>query len=401
MDVIINPCRLSGTVNAPPSKSYAHRALICAALAGGGTVAGIEYSNDILATLDCVKALGAAVRQSGNTVEILSRDTDARREPVFDCRESGSTLRFFIPVAAALFDSAVFTGSARLIERGTGVYEKLFEQKGIKVEKGKTGIKITGRLTGGEFEIAGNISSQFATGLLLAMPLAGRGSVLKITPPVESRPYIDITLDVLEKYGIRVAEKEKNVFYSEDGQGYNPCYTAIPGDWSNAAALLAFNSAGGDVRVNGLDENSAQGDRFCVEAFETLENKNAVIDLSDFPDLAPVLFAVAAAKHGAIFTGTKRLAIKESDRASSMARELEKFGVKSEISENSVKIFDCPLKCPSLPLSSHNDHRVVMALSFLASITGGRISGAQAVEKSYPRFFETLRSLSMEVRIET
>ncbi|MBQ6263876.1 MAG: 3-phosphoshikimate 1-carboxyvinyltransferase [Clostridia bacterium] len=400
MDVVINPCKLRGCVKAPPSKSYAHRALICAALAGSGTVEGIEYSQDVSATLDCLQTLGAETERDISAVKIISRGAPEKPE-IFNCRESGSTLRFFIPVAAALFDSAVFAGSERLIERGTGIYEKLFEQKGIKVEKSETGIKITGRLKSGEYEIAGNISSQFATGLLLALPLVDGDSTLKITPPVESRPYIDITLDVLEKYGIEITEKEKNGFYIKGGQKYRETAFDIPGDWSNAANLLAFNYAGGSVEVTGLDENSAQGDRICAGAFETLENENAVIDLSDCPDLAPVLFAVAAAKHGAVFTGTKRLAIKESDRASSMAEELEKFGVKTEIAENSVKIYGGTLKTPSQPLSAHNDHRIVMALAFLASITGGKIRGAQAVEKSFPRFFETLKSLGAEVRIET
>lgn len=400
MDVVINPCRLYGTAQAPPSKSYAHRALICAALAGSGTVKGIEYSSDISASLDCIKALGAHIEENGDTVKILSRGK-ATEHPVFNCRESGSTLRFFIPVAAALLDGAVFTGTPRLVERGIGIYENLFLQKGIKIEKSDTEIKITGRLTGGEYEIAGDISSQFATGLLLALPLVEGDSVLKITPPVESRPYIDITLDVLKKYGVEIIEKEKNIFYIKGGQKYGETEMTVPGDWSNAAALLAFNCVGGKVAVTGLDENSVQGDRFCVEAFGMLEEKNAVIDLADCPDLAPVLFAVAAAKNGAVFTGTRRLAIKESDRASAMALELEKFGVRTEVNENSVRIYACPLKTPGQVLSCHNDHRIVMALTLLASVTGGRISGAQAIEKSFPRYFETLGTLSAEVQIET
>ena len=400
MDVVINPCTLRGTVKAPPSKSYAHRALICAALAGEGAVSEIEYSQDISATLDCIEALGAKIEKNENAVKILTREK-AENPCVFNCRESGSTLRFFIPVAAALSDSAVFTGEPRLIERGIGIYEKLFSQKGITVEKSETEIKINGRLRNGAYEMAGNVSSQFATGLLLALPLLPGDSTLKITPPVESRPYIDITLDVLQKFGIEITEKAKNDFYIKGGQTYKRTDMTIPGDWSNAAALLAFNAVGGDVTVTGLDENSVQGDRFCVEAFKMLEKENAVVDVSDCPDLAPVLFAAAAAKNGAVFTGTKRLAIKESDRASSMAEELRKFGIKTENAENSVRVYGCTLKTPDVPLSAHNDHRIVMALSLLASVTGGKINGAQAISKSYPRFFETLQSLGAEVQIET
>ncbi|MBR4766622.1 MAG: 3-phosphoshikimate 1-carboxyvinyltransferase [Clostridia bacterium] len=400
MDVVINPCKLRGTVKAPPSKSYAHRALICAALAGGGTVSGIEYSQDVSATLDCIEALGARIEKSENSVKILSREK-AENPCVFNCRESGSTLRFFIPAAAALSDSTVFSGEPRLIERGIGIYEELFSQKGIRIEKSETEIKTNGRLGAGDYEMAGNVSSQFATGLLLALPLIDGESTLKITPPVESRPYIDITLDVMKHYGIDITEKSKNEFYIKGGQKYKTADMTIPGDWSNSAALLAFNCVGGDVEVTGLDENSVQGDRFCVEAFKMLENENAVIDVSDCPDLAPVLFAAAAVKNGAVFTGTKRLAIKESDRASAMAQELHKFGIKTEIAENSVRVHAGSLKTPDAPLSAHNDHRIVMALSLPASVTGGRINGAQAISKSYPRFFETLQSLGAEVQIET
>ncbi|MBQ4243471.1 MAG: 3-phosphoshikimate 1-carboxyvinyltransferase [Clostridia bacterium] len=399
MKVEIKPCRARGTVGAPPSKSFAHRQLICAALAGGGSVNGVIGSGDMKATLNCVEAAGTAVRRENNTVFIENSPAEIPAGAVFDCLESGSTLRFFIPVVLAKGADVLFTGSSRLIERGAGAYERLLSEKGAEIRKTQDGIYAKGRLESGEYEIPGSESSQYTSGLLFALPLLEGDSVLRVLPPVNSRPYIDITLEVLKSRGIEIFEKEENTFYIKGGQTYRAVDSPVEGDWSNAAFLLALNALGGDVTVTGLNENSAQGDRFCVEAFAMLENKSPVIDLSACPDLAPVLFAVAAAKNGAVFTGTKRLKIKESDRAEAMAEELGKFGVKCEIYADSVKV-GSGLKTPCAQLNGHNDHRVVMALSVLATLTGGVIEGAQAVNKSYPAFFEDLKALSAEVKID-
>ncbi|MDO5444000.1 MAG: 3-phosphoshikimate 1-carboxyvinyltransferase [Eubacteriales bacterium] len=401
MNVRILPGRACGTIEAPPSKSYAHRLMLCAALAGGeSTVSGIAESQDMLATLDCIEALGIPYTRTGNMVTFKGGLRGYPDGTVFPCRESGSTLRFFLPVALAKQGSAVFTGAERLIERGVSIYESLFAEKGIVLTKDTDSIRVCGKLPAGEYTVTGGISSQFVTGLLFALPLLDGDSILRILPPVESRPYIDITLDVLRRFGICVEEREENCFYICGNQHYSNHNAAAEGDWSNAAALLAFNLTGGEVCITGLNENSVQGDRVCAEALKKLKTPEPLINLSDCPDLGPVLFAAAAICGGARFTGTRRLRIKESDRAAAMAEELRKFGIFAEVHENDVCIRPGTMQAPSDILNSHNDHRIVMALALLCSVTGGEIAGAEAVCKSWPDFFGCLSALGLEVCYE-
>lgn len=400
MKVTFTPGKAHGTVCAPPSKSYAHRELICAALAQGESVIkGVEDSEDISATSDCVRALGAEIEKTDGGLRIKGGLTPSA-EKVFMCRESGSTLRFFLPLALLKEGKATFRGSERLMQRGIGIYEDIFCEKGISVEKSAGTVTVGGKLTAGEYTLRGDVSSQFVTGLLFALPLLEKDSVLRVLPPVESRGYIDITVDVLKKFGVTVEEKEPNVFTVKGGQRYIPTEVEVEKDWSNAAFLLALNEVGGEVTVTGLSETSLQADRVCAEIFRRLDMPNAVIDVSGCPDLAPILFAVAAAKHGAKFVGTRRLKIKESDRAETMTRELLKFGVKSEVGENEVVLFSNGLSKPAETLSGHNDHRIVMALSVLASTTGGSIEGAEAVKKSFPNFFDVIAGLGTEAEYE-
>lgn len=412
MRAIIKPSCLSGSVYAPPSKSYAHRMIICAALADGyGTIREISESEDMLATIDCIKALGADCRLTGDKLDVKgiysagAESNTWRRSGqsiVFPCRESGSTLRFFIPIATALFDSCIFKGTERLMERGIGVYEHIFEKQGIDCRRVSDGIYINGRIKSGVYEIPGNISSQFVSGLLFALPLLDGQSIIRVLPPVESRAYIDITIQVLKKYGITVEEPEPNTFAVAGGQHYHHTYANVEGDWSNAANLFALNAVGlgKSIEISGLSDESLQGDRICKKYFRELDNKGSVTDISNCPDLGPILFAVAAAKHGGTFTGTRRLRIKESDRATAMADELEKFGIKATVGENSVTVNAGELHSPKSVLCGHNDHRIVMALSVLACIVGGEISGAEAVKKSFPDFFEVLKALGAEVELK-
>lgn len=401
MKVKISPSRLAGEICAPPSKSYAHRLMICAALAEGeSTIRGISESEDMLATLDCIAALGAKYEKIGDTVKICGKTGKTPEGAVLRCRESGSTLRFMIP--PALTGGRVrFEGTPRLLERGVGIYEQLLGDKGIEIKKDSGGIEFSGALTAGEYVLRGDVSSQFITGLLFALPLLDGDSVIKILPPVESRAYIDITAAALGSFGIKIAEHKKNTFAVPGGQRYAAGDKTVEGDWSNAAALEAFNLIGGKVNVNGLNENSIQGDRVCLEYFRELAKPGAELDISNCPDLGPVLFALAAALgNGARFTGTRRLRIKESDRAAVMAQELEAFGIETELHENSVTIKPGKISAPDRELSSHNDHRIVMALTLLCSITGGVIDGAQAVRKSYPNYFDALKNLGLEAEYE-
>ena len=435
MRVKIEKSTAEGAVIAPPSKSLAHRLMIACALSqNGGKVVGISDSEDMAATLDCIKALGITSQKTGDTVmfkrERENTETDEnnsktqdfandgngvyangkdsvyavgdclKNAKVFDCRESGSTLRFFLPIAAAFFDKAVFVGSKRLLERGVEVYEKALGEKGVKVVCDGEKIVLSGRLGSGIYILRGDVSSQYVSGLLFALPLLCGDSEIRVLPPVESRAYIDLTVDVLKKAGIEIAEKEENVFSIKGNQRYVGGEYVVEGDWSNGAMLLALNELGGNVEVVGLDENSVQGDKVCKTIFKELNEKKAVIDLANCPDLAPIAFCMAAEKEGATFVGTRRLKIKESDRAQAMAQELAKFGIDVEVRENEVVIHKNDIKAPDCAICGHNDHRIVMACSILLSAVGGVIDGAEAVKKSFPNFFETIGKLGVKYEIE-
>lgn len=388
-----------GTVTAPPSKSYAHRMMICAALAHGcSQIGGISTSEDMLATLDCLSAMGVRTSIEGDSLTVEGGAPQLTKDTLFPCRESGSTLRFFIPLTVAIGDGAVFTGTPRLLERGIGIYEELFSKKGISVTHTSQGIALSGRLEAGEFTIAGNVSSQFISGLLFALPLLKGNSILRILPPVESRRYIDMTVEVLSSFGITVTGVSENIFSIQGGQIYQPRCLSVEGDWSNGAFLHAFNRLSGSVNVQGLRADSLQGDAICLELFRQLDEDDCpVIDISNCPDLGPILFAMAAAKHGAVFTGTARLRIKESDRGQAMAQELAKLGVTVDVEENRIVVHKGAICAPKQSLNGHNDHRIVMALSVLATLTGATVTGAEAVRKSYPQFFHDLGHLGLEV----
>ena len=401
MNVRIEPGLLCGEVSAPPSKSCAHRLLLCAALAeGSSTVSGVSESQDILATLDCISALGCSHRRDGSSVTLSGGLHGFPDGTVFPCRESGSTLRFLLPLALTCGGRTVFTGTERLMQRGVGVYEALFRDRGISITQTPGSVTVSGQLQPGVYDVPGDVSSQFVSGLLFALPLLNGDSTLRVLPPVESRPYIRMTLDALRRFGIVVEEPEADTFYIPGDQRYQPASVTVEGDWSNAAVLLAFRELGSEITVNGLNPDSIQGDRVCIGLLNALDESQPEIDLSDCPDLGPLLFAVAALKRGAVFTGTRRLRLKESDRASAMAEELGKFGIRCEVSENRVTVFAGGLHRPEALLSAHNDHRIVMALTLLCSRTGGEISGAEAVSKSYPDFFPTLRALGLEIHTE-
>ncbi|MBO5306031.1 MAG: 3-phosphoshikimate 1-carboxyvinyltransferase [Clostridia bacterium] len=389
-----------GRVSIPPSKSAAHRYIICAALACGTSILhGMAYSEDILATLDCIRALGATVGIKGDTVKIdgVGDKLIAPKElPVLSCRESGSTLRFMIPIAM-LSGGGVFRGTERLVSRGIGIYESLFETF-ADIRKSAEQITVDGTLESGTYTLAGNVSSQFISGLLFALPTVKADSRIEILPPFESRGYVDMTVDTLRRFGVVIEQESELCYVVRGGQRYLPIETKIEGDWSQAAFFYGLELLGGRVEIDGLDCESLQGDRVCVDIYEKMSRGYMEADLSGCPDLAPILFAMASARYGAHFTGTKRLAIKESNRAEVMASELRKLGAKITVGENDVRIEPSALHAPKESLLGHNDHRVVMALSVLATQFGATVEGAQAIAKSYPSFFEDMRLLGLEIR---
>lgn len=399
MKVKILPSKTSGEVSAPPSKSFAHRYLIGSVLSRGKCVIkNIADSDDISATLSCIEQLGGSVTKDGNTVTVIPTKEKQIENAVFDCKESGSTLRFFIPVVLATgAKNCTFSGSERLLARGIKEYEKLFENSDVKINSDEKSIEISGKLTAGNYEISGEVSSQYTTGMLFALSVLDGKSTLKITGNAESRAYVDMTIKVLKDFGADIAEPEKN-FFEINGKGrLSPGEFTVEGDWSNAAFLIALSRLLGTISVSGLNENSVQGDRFSSVAFDALDDENAEIDLKDCPDLAPILFAYAAYKNGGRFTNTRRLRVKESDRANVMAEELKKFGANVKVYENSVEIEKTQLKPPIVPLCGHNDHRIVMALSVLAAVFGAEIDGAEAVNKSYPDFFRVIKKAGVNV----
>lgn len=399
MKVKILPSKTSGEVSAPPSKSFAHRYLIGSVLSCGKCVIkNIADSDDISATLSCIEQLGGSVTKDGNIVTVIPTNEKQIENAVFDCKESGSTLRFFIPVVLATgAKNCTFSGSERLLARGIKEYEKLFENSDVKIKSDEKSIEVNGTLSAGNYEISGEVSSQYTTGMLFALSVLDGKSTLKITGNAESRAYVDMTIKVLKDFGADVAETEKN-FFEINGKGrLSPGEFTVEGDWSNAAFLIALSRLLGTISVSGLNENSVQGDRFCTAAFDALDGENAEIDLKDCPDLAPILFSYAAYKNGGKFINTRRLRVKESDRANVMAEELKKFGANVKVYENSVEIEKTQLKPPIVPLCGHNDHRIVMALSVLAAVFGAEIDGAEAVNKSYPDFFRVIKKAGVNV----
>lgn len=399
MKVKILPSKTSGEVSAPPSKSFAHRYLIGSVLSCGKCVIkNIADSDDISATLSCIEQLGGSVTKDGNIVTVIPTNEKQIENAVFDCKESGSTLRFFIPVVLATgAKNCTFLGSERLLARGIKEYEKIFENSDVKIKSDEKSIEVNGTLSAGNYEISGEVSSQYTTGMLFALSRLSGKSTLKITGNAESRAYVDMTIKVLKDFGADITETEKNYFEINGKGRLSPGEFTVEGDWSNAAFLIALSRLVGTISVSGLNENSVQGDRFLSVAFDALDGENAEIDLKDCPDLAPILFSYAAYKNGGKFINTRRLRVKESDRANVMAEELKKFGANVKVYENSVEIEKTQLKPPIVPLCGHNDHRIVMALSVLAAVFGAEIDGAEAVNKSYPDFFRVIKKAGVNV----
>ena len=387
-----------GRVEAPPSKSVSHRYLICGALSGGSVIENVAFSEDIKATLNCLGALGAEYEIDGSTVKIggISPDKAIKCAELF-CNESGSALRFLIPLCLLFGQKITLKGTERLMSRSLAVYKEMCLSQGIEFTEDKESVTVCGKLTPGKYSVRGDVSSQFISGLMFALPLLPDDSIIDITGALESGSYLGMTVKALADFGVRISRTDEHTIFIKGNQTYKPRTLRVEGDYSNAAFFEAFNSVGGNVAVAGLKKDTCQGDAVYRKLFGKLVRGCPEIDISDCPDLAPVLMAVAAANNGVRLTGTHRLKIKESDRGAAMAEELAKFGCNTEVWENEITVHPRALKTPELPLSGHNDHRIVMALSLLCSITGGSIYGAEAVNKSFPDYFRKLASIGIKV----
>lgn len=401
MKAIITPGKAKGTVMAPPSKSMAHRMLIGAGLSDGTSIIhNIDLSEDIKATLGILKALGCQYSMENDTVTISGiGKKKIVANSVLDTKESGSTLRFFIPLLLTGGCKSRLKGAKSLFARPLGVYEDICKDQGIYFDKGADYLEMEGQLRPSHYKIPGNISSQFITGLLYALPLLKEDSILEVIPPIESKAYIEMTLEVLELFGISV-KQEENRYYVAGNQVYQPLEGSVEGDYSNAAFLEAFNLIGGNVNVEGLKTDSLQGDKIYQDYFQQLQVGTPTMNISECPDLGPILMGMAATLNGALFTGTHRLKMKESDRGRVMAEELAKFGIDVDVYENKILVYKGELQKPEQLLESHNDHRIAMTLATLCTLTGGGIDNCYAVNKSFPKYYEVIQKLGICVKVE-
>ena len=388
MNVTILPGTLKGAVTPPSSKSQTHRAVLALMLAQGeGKLSNLAVSEDIQATQDCVAAL-----KSGQPAQ-------ADGLPLLDCGESGSTLRFLIPVALAVRGGGHFTGRGRLMERPQGPYIRLFEEKGILWNQEGTCLTVAGQLEPGVYALPGNVSSQFITGLLYALPLLPGDSRIVLTTPLESRGYVDMTLDMLRRFDIKVEEQEDG-FLVPGNQTYQARDLTLEADWSGAAFWYAANFLGAQVDIQGLNPDSVQGDRQIGTLYWKLARPgNVDIDLSQCPDLAPPLAAMAAVRKGTTrFVHAGRLRMKESDRLETIARTLNALGAKAQVGEDTLSLEGVD-HLEGGTVDGCNDHRIAMmaAVAAVACKEPVTILGAECVKKSYPRFWEDYTALGGEI----
>ena len=416
MRVTVRPGNFGGTLFVPPCKSLAHRFLIAAALAGGRSkIDNIEQSNDIKATVGGLRELGADISFNDRTAYITGIKRFLPVMNIVNCGESGSTLRFFIPVFSLTGDKVVFKGEGRLMQRPQTVYSEIFRKRGLMFSQEGDFLTINGALTAGKYSVAGDVSSQFITGLLYALSMCDGDSVINILPPFESRSYVLLTVDVLQKFGVSVCFYDDLTIKVKGGQKYVPGSFCVEGDYSQAAFWLVAGSICGDVKVNNLLPGSKQGDRVIVDIlrrcgaaqefgdnFVSCKKASLMateIDLSDCPDLGPVLMVLGLfCKGETVISNAGRLRMKESDRILSMQSELSKMGADIFSDRDTVFVRKSVLR-DTYNLDSHNDHRVAMALA-VASVCAGieiDIDNAQAVDKSYPMFWNDLKSLGAEV----
>lgn len=387
----IQKSNISGTVQVPPSKSAAHRALICSFLAGGGNVSPLIDSKDMQATLGVISAL------KGD-------------KPIADCIESGSTLRFMIPVAAALGKTVKFVGRGKLPERPIGDYLRLLPEHGVKCDcTGTLPLTVSGKLTPGRFEIAGNVSSQYITGLLLALPILDGDSEIVLTTELQSKPYVDMTVKVMADFGVKIEERE-NSYFIPGNQVYQKRDYTVEADWSQAAFFMVAGALFGDVILTGLDVNSTQGDKKIADILKkfgadvTVSNDSVVvkksqlngieINATDIPDMVPSLAVAGIYASGkTVITGAQRLRYKESDRIESIVYNLKKLGAEVEETADGMEILGGQLHAANM--KGFNDHRIVMAMTVAATGVDGlsTIDDAQSINKSYPDFFNDFNSI--------
>lgn len=387
MDITISPRPLRGDLTVIPSKSQAHRLLICAAFSDKPTLLRCAETNrDIEATAGCLTALGAKIIRTDSGYTVFPIETVPEKAQM-NCRESGSTLRFLLPVAGALGVDALLTMEGRLPQRPLSPLWEEMERMGCTLTRPTLDtIRCTGKLRPGAYRIDGGVSSQYITGLLLALSLLGSGSQLEIIGKVESRPYIEMTKAAISLFGGDPDHPGEKRFHS-------PGAVSVEGDWSNGAFFLAANELGSNLTLHGLDSASPQGDRTVLEILPLLRSVAPRISAADIPDLVPILTVAAAWNHGAVFTDIRRLRMKESDRVASVIAMLKSLGGRADADENTLTVF--PSRLTGGVVDSFNDHRIAMSAAIAATACTGPVTvlGAECVSKSYPSFWEEYRRL--------
>ena len=389
MDILIHPVKLHGQIHAIPSKSQAHRLLICAAFSDGTTeLICPETNQDIQATANCLNALGAGITRTDNGYTITPV-THIPDQAVLDCGESGSTLRFLLPVAGALGVETVFHLSGRLPDRPLSPLWEEMERMGCILDRpSRNTIRCRGKLQSGQYQISGNVSSQFISGLLFAGMLMDGCTDIQIQGKLESAPYVDMTRDALLCFHAKI----DNFRILGSYPLHSPGKIVVEGDWSNAAFFLGANALGSHTQISNLDVDSAQGDRTIVSLLNDLEQA-ATTSVSDVPDLVPILSVVAAGKYGGTFQNIQRLRLKESDRVQAVANMLASLGIQTQIQEDAMTV--CPGTVHGGTVDSCGDHRIAMAAAIASTVSDGPVivTGAECVAKSYPGFWEDFKKL--------
>jgi len=395
MDIKIIPKKLSGTVDIVSSKSYAHRQIIGAMLSDKESVIKINgFSDDIMRTLSCAQSLGGSFTVEGNHVTVTPVKFGTENV-VLDCGESGTTARIMLPVCAGVAKRATLSGRGRLPERPFSEMVRVLKEHGTSVSSETLPITVGGGLKGGRYEIEGNISSQYITGLMFALPLADCDSEIILKTPLASAAYVDMTIDVLKSFGIKITKTDKG-FYVPSGKYKTPGEMVAEGDWSNAAFWIVAKYLGNSIQTEGLNYSSIQGDMAITE----LENKT-IIDVGEIPDLFPILSVLAAGRCGeTVLCNASRLRIKESDRIEATDCMLRALGCKTKQESDSLTIYGTGRLCGGT-VDGFNDHRIVMSASIAATICENPviIKGAEAVNKSYPTFFEDYKNTGGEIYV--
>lgn len=421
MQVKVTPSNVSGSVSIPSSKSISHRAIICASLAKGtSTISNITYSKDIDATISCMRAFGAHIETSESSCVVTGTELFSQEGNITcDCCESGSTLRFLIPVGACTNGHVTYLGKGRLLSRPMKIYETIFKEQGLLFNQSEESIQIEGHLKPQTYQIDGNISSQFISGLLFVLPLLKEDSVIEILPPYESKSYVDLTLDMLKNFGVHIEQKDEFTYFIPGNQEYKAHDVIVEGDYSQMAFFGVLSALNQTITCTNMNLESHQGDKAILDQLKnagcTIEVDNGIsvqstkcigqtIDLANCPDLGPILCVLASYSKGTThIINAQRLRMKESDRIEAMESELKKWNVDITSTQDSITIVGKEeYRMDSMPMIfGHNDHRIVMAMTVfgLCANTPCIIDDAQAITKSYPTFFEDIQSLGGKVEV--